>query len=96
MTEWLFWGSLLLVQNATFTLVSRARNSQSLLYNAWASLLSNGTWFAAQFILIDKVTGLTESADAVLATATGLFYMVFTMLGSVAMQHIAINRLEKR
>jgi hypothetical protein len=35
---------LVLLQNASFTLVSRARNSKSLAYHAGAAVLSNGIW----------------------------------------------------
>ena len=35
---------LVILQNASFTLVSRARNSKSILYHTIASLLSNGIW----------------------------------------------------
>ena len=35
---------LTILQNASFTLVSRARNSNSILYHTIASVLSNGIW----------------------------------------------------
>lgn len=38
---------LVVLQNASFTLVSRARNSKSLWYHGIASVLSNGIWLLA-------------------------------------------------
>ncbi len=53
-----YWFILLIVQNAAFTLVSRARNSGSYSYHALAAVFSNGIWFASQFILIGMVVKL--------------------------------------
>ena len=38
--KWVAWSLLLLIQNASFTLVSRARNSGSLGYHAVAAACS--------------------------------------------------------
>jgi uncharacterized membrane protein YfcA len=40
------WITLLaFIQNVTFSLVSRARNRNSMTYHAVASVFSNGVWF---------------------------------------------------
>jgi len=51
----LLWFLLLVIQNAAFTWVSRARNSGSYGYHAIAAVFSNGIWFVSQFILIGMV-----------------------------------------
>ena len=38
--SWVLWAVMLLIQNATFTWVSRARNSKSLGYHAVAAVFS--------------------------------------------------------
>lgn len=49
------WFFLLVLQNAAFTWVSRARNSGSLAYHATASVFSNGIWFVSNIFLIGMV-----------------------------------------
>lgn len=85
---WFFWALLLIVQNASFTLVSRARNSGSLGYHAIAAVFSNGVWYASQLILIDiafRGRGME-----------GLpIYIASTVLGSVAMHWLSMRYLER-
>jgi hypothetical protein len=53
------WAVFLLLQNASFTFVSRARNSGSYALHAVAAVASNGVWIASQFvslgIIIDAI-----------------------------------------
>lgn len=93
--SWVLWGGLLILQNAAFTLVSRARNSGSLWYHSVASLFSNGVWFLSQLILVDKFVAILRSSDWPLAVATGLFYTGCTLAGSVGMHWLAMNKIEK-
>lgn len=87
------WFLLLVAQNATFTLVSRARNSGSYGFHAAAAMLSNGVWFASQFILIGMVakpgTPWTE------AIKLGAIYVTATVTGSVLMHWFSVNYLER-
>lgn len=92
MTTWILWGVLLMVQNAAFTWVSRARNSGSIPYHALASVFSNGVWILSMFIVIDK---LREASGIGVIAATALFYTVFTVCGSVAMHWFSMKYLEK-
>jgi hypothetical protein len=94
-TTWIIWAVILILQNAAFTLVSRARNSGSMSRHVGAALLSNGVWFLSQGIIFTKLykimTGEYGWQQAVL---TGLFYTTFTIVGSVAAHYIAL-RTEK-
>ncbi len=87
------WFLLLVVQNAAFTLVSRARNSGSYGYHAIAAAFSNGIWFASQFVLIGMVAkpgmGLAE------ASQLGAIYITATVIGSVLMHWVSVNYLER-
>lgn len=80
----LFFTTLL--QNASFTLVSRARNSKSFLFHTIASVLSNGIWL---LVIRQVVTHL----DSV---AFQLTYLVAAVCGSVLMHFISMNYLEKK
>lgn len=87
-----FWFLLLVVQNAAFTWVSRARNSGSYGYHAVAAVFSNGVWFVSQFILISMVTYKDMTTGA--AVMMGCIYIAGTVIGSVLMHWLSINYLE--
>ena len=86
------WFLLLVVQNAAFTWVSRARNSGSLRYHAIAAVFSNGIWFASQLILIGLVT--TAGRTAVELYQLGVIYVTATVIGSLLMHAISMRYLE--
>jgi len=71
---WILWALLLIIQNFAFTMVSRARNSKSIVYHAMAALFSNGIWFASQFILVGMFMRVIKDADWQLAVLGGMLY----------------------
>lgn len=79
---------LLIVQNASFTLVSRARNSGSYPFHAIASVFSNGIYI----ISIQMVIDFRSSEQAMWLVAS--VYTICTVIGSVAMHYISINYIE--
>lgn len=92
---WALWAALLIAQNFAFTFVSRARNSASLKRHVIAAVFSNGIWFASQFIIVSKfVDMLKGNLGLGMALATGLFYTLFTITGSVVSHYWAL-RTEK-
>lgn len=91
--KWIAWSLLLVVQNAAFTWVSRARNSGSLAYHAVAAVFSNGVWFASQFILIGVV--FKELGDPLAIVGAGALYVASTVAGSVLMHFVSMRWLEK-
>lgn len=91
-TALISWALLLVAQNAAFTMVSRARNSGSDWYHAFAAVFSNGIWFAAIFFTIDFVT-MVETTGA--AIGIGVLYVVCTVFGSVAMGRFLRTYIEK-
>ncbi len=93
LTKWLAWSMLLVIQNASFTWVSRARNSGSLGYHAVAAVFSNGVWFASQFILIGVVVKELKTIPAIVGAAT--LYVASTVIGSVAMYWVSMRYLER-
>ncbi|MBT0556825.1 DUF1145 domain-containing protein [Riemerella anatipestifer] len=86
MMEILKMFALVVLQNASFTLVSRARNSNSLAYNAIASVFSNGIWL----LVISKVVQNFDSPKMMLA------YLLGSVVGSVAMHHISMKYFENK
>lgn len=90
----LLWAVSLLLQNASFTWVSRARNSGSIKYHAVASIGSNGIWFLNQFIVVDVITKAIRSSDLWLAVGSGLWYTLWTVVGSVTMHWFLMKHVE--
>ena len=88
------WALLLIIQNMAFTWVSRARNSGSLGYHAFASICSNGVWFASQFVLIDVMLRIIRNGSWAEVIGIGAFYAACTVTGSVGMHWISISWLE--
>ena len=86
MIEILKMFGLVVLQNASFTLVSRARNSNSLAYHTIASVLSNGLW-----LLVIRQVVLNLSNVTLMLT-----YLVAAVVGSIAMHYIAMKYLEKK
>jgi hypothetical protein len=85
MTELLLLGGLVVCQNASFTLVSRARNSGSLAYHSGAAILSNGVWLLVFRQMVTKI----DDAPAMLV------YLIASVLGSVAMHYVSMKWIEK-
>lgn len=92
---WLWWALLLILQNASFTWVSRARNSGSLGYHALASVFSNGVWIISQFVMLDLFLQAKHADDFLQLVAVCIFYTIFTVGGSVSMHHILQSYVEK-
>jgi hypothetical protein len=83
MATYFLWALLLVLQNAAFTWVSRARNSGSDWYHATAAVFSNGIWFAVQFITFAAITEVLRTKDWRQGISLGLIYIVATVFGSV-------------
>lgn len=92
--SWVVWAVLLLLQNASFTLVSRARNSKSLSYHAFASVCSNGIWFLSLGMAINKLNEAMNSGSWAVVAGTATFYTVCTVVGSVGMHYILMKHVE--
>ncbi len=76
---------LTILQNASFTLVSRARNSNSILYHTIASVLSNGIWL----LVIRQV--VTNFDNWILMVT----YLIGAVIGSISMHYFAMKYFEK-
>ena len=77
---------LVILQNASFTLVSRARNSDSILFHTIASVLSNGIW-----LLVIKEVVMNLDNWILMCT-----YLVGAVIGSISMHYVSMKYFEKR
>jgi hypothetical protein len=95
MKMYLVWALFLLLQNASFTFVSRARNSGSYSLHAIAALLSNGVFIIAQFVSLNLMLDVIKSGSWGDRAFVVAFYTTFTVIGSVAMHWVGVNYIEK-
>lgn len=93
MTDWITWALLLIAQNASFTWVSRARNSGSYGYHALASVFSNGIWIVSMYFVVDKIRDARGHPSQMLMV--GAFYTLCTVIGAVSMHWVSIRFLER-
>ena len=75
--------ALAYIQNISFTMVSRARNRNNHWYHAYASVFSNGLWFATIGVIIQTQL---ESLNLWLAIP----YIAGTVAGSLTGAHISM------
>lgn len=80
----LFFTTLL--QNASFTLVSRARNSKSIRFHILAATCSNGVYLLVIRQLVNHLDSFTMMAT----------YLVASVAGSVLMHYVSMHYLEKK
>jgi hypothetical protein len=92
--KYLIWAAILLSQSASYTWVSRARNSGSLGYHAIAAFFSHTTWFIGQWLLLDELLRILKTGDWSQVIPLGVFYTTFMMLGSVWMHWLSLKYLE--
>ena len=87
----MFWETvkmfmLVLLQNASFTWVSHARNTNSLRYHAIAAIFSNGIW-----LLVIRQVVLNFNNLWLMIT-----YLIAAVIGSLIMHYVSMNFLEKK
>ncbi len=91
-TNWLVWSAILFAQNISFTYVSRARSSGSILRHLKASVFSNGIWIFSQIIMLgvmfDNLTGKHGLATQLTAAAV---YTVACVSGSLFAHWLAMK-----
>jgi len=75
---------LTILQNASFTLLSRARNSKSLFYHAIASLISNLIWLS---VIKNIITNL-DKPELIIS------YVIGSVIGSVSMHYVSMKYFE--
>jgi len=92
---WALWAVMLLLQNASFTLVSRARNTGSIAFHAAAAVGSNGVFILTQLVALDKLITVLRHPTVWSVIGIFAFYTFFTVLGSITMHHISMKYLEK-
>jgi hypothetical protein len=81
---WLTWWILLIVQQASQTFISRARNGDNLRLHAMASVFSNGVWLTTQFLVFDQFSEIAKTRDWLRLAYTAAYYIAFCVIGSVS------------
>lgn len=92
--KWVVWALILILQNASTTWASRARNSGSVGYHSVASVASNGVWFISFTILTDSVLKAAASQSTWNWLGLFVFYTTFTVIGATLAHYLSMKYLE--
>lgn len=84
MKEYLVLFLMVILQNASFTLVSRARNSSSIAYHGVASVFSNGLWL----LVAQKAVNKTDDPWIIAV------YIVASTIGALSMHWFVMKYVE--
>src|ERR1043166_7292610 len=84
------WALFLILQNFSFVLVSRARNSKSIKYHMVMSFFSNSIWFFQSIFLLTNQLDVLKTGSFQQALGIGMFYTFFTMTGAMLSHKFAI------
>lgn len=95
MKTYVAWALFLMLQNASFTFVSRARNSGSYLLHAMAAVCSNGVFIATQMMSFGILLEVIKTGTLTQRVGVGSFYTLFTVVGAVVMHWVGVNYIEK-
>jgi hypothetical protein len=91
-TSWLAWAVVLFFQNISFTYVSRARSSGSLVRHLKASIFSNGIWIFSNMLMLgpmfEYLTGKHGVSEQILS---GAVYTVSCVSGSLFAHFLAMK-----
>lgn len=95
LATWATLAALLLLQNASFTFVSRARNSASYGLHIVAAICSNGVWMVGQFVSLGIIIEVIKGGGLLDKAVVVAFYTTFTVTGSVFMHWFGKTYIEK-
>jgi hypothetical protein len=95
MTTYLVWALVLMVQNAAFTFVSRARNSGSYPLHALAAVCSNGIYISNLFMSFDILLDAIHRGTVGHKLFVIVWYTAFTVAGAISWHWLSINYIEK-
>ena len=80
------------IQNMTFTVTSRSRNSGDANYHRWAAIASNGTWFVIQVLLFNSLWKKMMDGEVWIVIIGGIVYTIATAEGSVFMMKVLLGQ----
>ncbi len=90
--SWAVWAAILFFQNISFTYVSRARSSGSIVRHLKASVFSNGIWIFSQMIMLGPMFDyLTGKHGRIPQLEAATVYTVATVSGSLFAHWLAMK-----
>jgi len=87
---------ILIAQQFSGVLVNRAVNSNSILYGAISSIVSNITYFVGQIIMVNQFMGIIREGNTEHAAALGAVYVTTMTLTTSFSQWACMRWFEKR
>jgi Na+(H+)/acetate symporter ActP len=86
---------ILIAQQFSYVLVSRARNSNSIMYGTIGSVASNCTYFVGQILMVDQFMKILRESNMHHAIVLGAIYITTMTLTASASQWICMRWFEK-
>lgn len=91
--KYVVWALMIILQQFSHGISSRAKNSNKIFYNVCAAILSNSVWFFNFYIL--TINAVERSGDIRYLINMGFFYTLFCVVGSVLSQLVAVHFVER-
>lgn len=91
--KYVVWALMLILQQFSHGISSRAKNSNKVFYNVLAAIFSNGVWFFNFYVL--ATNAIEKKGDTYYLIYMGFFYIIFCVIGAVLSQIVAVYLVEK-
>lgn len=86
---------ILIAQQFSYVLVSRARNSNSILYGTIGSVAANSTYFVGQILMVDQFMKIIREANMNHALILGATYITTMTLTASVSQWVCMRWFER-
>lgn len=86
---------ILIAQQFSYVLVSRARNSNSILYGTIGSVAANSTYFIGQILMVDQFMKILRESNMNHALVLGAIYITTMTLTASVSQWVCMRWFER-
>lgn len=86
---------ILIAQQFSYVLVSRARNSNSIAYGTIGSVAANSTYYIGQILMVDQFMKILRESNLHHAVVLGAVYITTMTLTASASQWVCMHWFEK-
>ena len=87
---------ILIAQQFSYVLVSRARNSNSIMYGTIGSVAANSTYFIGQILMVDQFMKILREPNMNHALVLGAIYITIMTLTASVSQWVCMRGFERK
>jgi len=87
---------ILIAQQFSYVLVSRARNSNSIMYGTIGSVAANSTYFFGQILMVDQYMKILRESNMNHALVLGAIYITTMTLTASVSQWVCMRWFERK